>query len=92
MRSKRRRERILPLSQPVRLTVGAVCDRPRPIPCVKGGGSPNGGSVGFSLPQSASLTAPSSEGALGAPAPAKQLEFVEVCFLCVQAILMILGM
>ena len=28
-----------------------------------------------SLPQSASLTAPSSEGALGAPAPVKQLEF-----------------
>ena len=31
--------------------------------------------VNQSLPQSASLTAPSSEGALGAPAPAKKLEF-----------------
>ena len=35
------------------------------LPCVRGGGPLNGGSEGLSIPQSASLTAPFTQGSLG---------------------------
>ena len=34
------------------------------LPCVRGGGPPTGGSEGLSIPQSASLTAPFTQGSL----------------------------
>ena len=34
------------------------------LPCVRGGGSPKGDSEGLSIPQSASLTAPFTQGSL----------------------------
>ena len=34
------------------------------LPCVRGGGPPNGGSEGLPIPQSASLTAPFTQGSL----------------------------